>query len=220
VMVFICYREAVLEGDFDYYAGGNKVDMSPLTYGEAEPNKRIDISAPEVVAKIRARFPEFAPCAYLNGTERPDSFKWLLSMRLGTRRHTFGWVGPKMMEIVQTWYHLTSGRYMAYASPTVTRRGRSLLLLAPFDKGMRKIASRVFRSPRMLFSRLHSQSVMIIQPIDVLPDGRQNMCDGCPDVTVWNNRLVWSCRLEECLHFGQFVRTTPKSGSSTAESVH
>jgi hypothetical protein len=51
---------------------------------------------------------------------------------------------------------------------------------------------------------------MIIQPIDVLPDGRQNMCDGCPDMTVWNGRLAWSCRLEECLHFGDFVRTVRK----------
>jgi hypothetical protein len=71
----------------------------------------------------------------------------------------------------------------------------------------------------MMFNRLHSQSVMIIQPIDVLPDGRQNMCDGCPDVTVWDKRLVWSCRLEECLHFGQFVRTVPKNGGQLGESA-
>jgi hypothetical protein len=52
---------------------------------------------------------------------------------------------------------------------------------------------------------------MVIQPIDLLPDGRQNMCDGCPDMTVWNGNLAWSCRLEECLQFGQFVRTVPRS---------
>jgi hypothetical protein len=51
---------------------------------------------------------------------------------------------------------------------------------------------------------------MIIQPIDVLSDGRQNMCDGCPDMTVFKGKLAWSCRLEECLHFGDFVRTVPK----------
>jgi hypothetical protein len=56
---------------------------------------------------------------------------------------------------------------------------------------------------------------MVIQPIDVLPDGRQNMCDGCPDMTVWDGRLAWSCRLEECLHFGQFVRTVPKARRAT-----
>jgi len=43
-----------------------------------------------------------------------------------------------------------------------------------------------------------------------LPDGRQDMCDSCPDMTVWNGELAWSCRLEECIHFGQFTRTVPK----------
>lgn len=55
------------------------------------------------------------------------------------------------------------------------------------------------------------QSVTIIQPIDILPDGRQDMCDACPDLTVHNGELVWSCRLEECIHFGRFVQTLPSA---------
>jgi hypothetical protein len=38
---------------------------------------------------------------------------------------------------------------------------------------------------------------MFIQPVDCLLDGRQNMCDSCPDLTVFKDRLVYSCRLEE-----------------------
>ena len=53
---------------------------------------------------------------------------------------------------------------------------------------------------------------MIIQPADVYEDGRQDMCDGCPDLTVWNDRLVWSCRLEELERFGDFIQIVPKSG--------
>jgi hypothetical protein len=48
---------------------------------------------------------------------------------------------------------------------------------------------------------------MMIQPVDVLPDGRQDMCDACPDQTVWHDRLVWSCRLEEPMEYGDFLRT-------------
>ena len=48
-------------------------------------------------------------------------------------------------------------------------------------------------------------------PIDVLPDGRANMCDGCPDMTAWNGRLAWSCRLEECIQYGDFVRSVRKN---------
>ncbi|MDH3495548.1 MAG: radical SAM protein [Gemmatimonadota bacterium] len=210
VMVFICFRAAVLEGGFDYYAGGQRVDMGPLAYGEPIPEQRTDISAPEVVAKIRERFPDFEPCAYLNGTEKPDSFKWLLTARLGTRNRIYGYVGPKLIELAQTAHHLTTGRYLAYAAPRVLRSGRSLLWLWPLDRGVRRAAGRALRDPRIAVRRLHLQSIMVIQPIDVLPDGRQNMCDGCPDMTVWNGRLAWSCRLEECLHFGQFVRTVPR----------
>ncbi len=51
---------------------------------------------------------------------------------------------------------------------------------------------------------------MIIQPIDILEDGTQNMCDGCPDMTVLDGKLVWSCRIEEPLQYGCFVHTVPR----------
>ncbi len=210
VMVFICFRTAVPTGDFEYYAGGRQVDMGPLAYGFTPGDERTDITAPEVVAKIREEFPDFSPCAYLNGTETPDSFKWLLSLRIGTARRIYGYAGPKMVELAQTLHHLRTGRYLAYSPPSVLRRGRSMLWLWPVDRGIRMAFRRALVDPRLAFRRLHLQSIMIIQPIDVLADGRQNMCDGCPDMTVWNGRLAWSCRLEECLHFGQFVRTVPK----------
>ncbi len=209
VMVFICYREPAQPDEFDYYVGGQKVDMKPLTYEET--GQRIDISAPEVVAKIRERFPEFEPSAYLNGTERPDTFKWLLTNRLGTNKRIVGYAGPKMIELAQVYHHFRTGRYMAYAPPAVHRRGRSILWLWPFDRGIKRAFFRAVRSPSLLFRRLHFQSIMIIAPVDVLADGRQNMCDGCPDMTVWNGDLAWSCRLEECIHFGQFTRTVSKT---------
>ena len=208
VMVFICYREPAETERFEYFAGGRKVDMSPLTYENT--GQRIDISAHDVVAKIREREPDFSPAAYLNGTEQPDSFKWLLTIRMGTRKRIYGYLGRKMVELAQVWNHLRTGKYLAYAPPAVNRRGRSLLWLWPFDDGLRKTLSRVLRSPSLLFRRLHLQSIMVISPIEILADGRQNMCDGCPDMTVWDGELAWSCRLEECIHFGQFVRSVPR----------
>jgi len=49
----------------------------------------------------------------------------------------------------------------------------------------------------------------VIQPIDVLPDGRANMCDGCPDMTVHDGELAWSCRLEEKRCYGQWLTAVP-----------
>ena len=97
------------------------------------------------------------------------------------------------------------------------------MLLSPLDRGMRLAARRylgdVFRNPYRLFEGLHYQSIMIIQPVDFLADGSQNMCDGCPDITVWDGRLVWSCRLEEPIQFGGFVRTVPKMNDDEARSA-
>ncbi|MBI3193664.1 MAG: radical SAM protein [Ignavibacteriae bacterium] len=215
VMVFILYRAAVPNLPFDWYAGGKKIDMGPLVYSYIE-QKKVDLKAPEIVAKIRERFPEFTPCAYLNGTEKADSFKWLLSGRIGTREKIFGYVGPKFLEIMQTFHHLFKGRYLAYAKPQLTRLGKSMLLLFPIDKAVRKIfkqySASVMVDPFSLFKRLHYQSVMIIQPVDFMPGGGQNMCDGCPDITIYNGELVWSCRMEELKHFGCWVRTVPKDG--------
>jgi hypothetical protein len=171
------------------------------------------------VAEIRKRYPDFAPAAYLNGTEAPDSFKWLLSGRLGAKGRIDGYVGPRTMELAQSANHLLRGRYLAYTPPRALSHGRSLLGLAALDPQLRKTARRWLTACRRGCARptdrLHFQAVMIIQPIDILADGRQSMCDGCPDVTVWNGRLVWSCRLEEPVRYGNFVQTVRRDRRST-----
>ncbi len=214
VLVFIAYRAAAPRLPFEWYAGAKRVDMDKLVYFETKERKT-DIQSTDVVREIRKRFPDFAPCAYLNGTEKPDSFKWLLTGRIGTPRRIHGYVGPKFLELAQASYHLRTGRYLAYAAPSTTRRGRSMLFLSPFDAGLRRTAvsyaSLMFTRPSQIFKRLHYQSIMIIQPVDFLSDGGQNMCDGCPDMTVWDGKLVWSCRMEELKQFGCWVRTVPKA---------
>lgn len=213
VMVFILFREAVIAGPYDYYVGGQKVDMTSLVYSATSDPQR-NFTAPDVVSLLRERFPDFQPCAYLNGTEKPDSYKWLLTCRIGTKDKIYGYCGPKFMELSQSLHHLRTGRYLAYTSPRVHSRAKWMLLLSPVDTGIRETAKRYFNSlvsePWSLAKKLHLQSIMIIQPIDVLDGGHQNMCDGCPDITVWNGRLVWSCRMEELFKFGSFARTVPK----------
>jgi len=216
ILVFIAFRAAVLDKQFDYYAGAEKIDMSPIVYSTTDEQERLDILSNDIVEVIRTRYPDFEPCAYLNGTEKADSFKWLLTGRIGTKKKIHGYVGSKFMELAQTSHHLRNGRYLAYTKPKVHARGKAMLLVAPLDKGMRQIARNYLRSigknPINLFKPLHFQSIMIIQPADVLCDGSMSMCDGCPDITVWNDNLVWSCRLEEQMKFGCFVRAVPKQG--------
>ncbi|MDR3628085.1 MAG: radical SAM protein [Ignavibacteriaceae bacterium] len=208
VMVFILYR-AVNNNLVDFYLGPQKINMGELVYNE-EPVERTDIKAEEAWELIKKEYPDFDSCAYLNGSEKPDSFKWLLSGRLGVKGKIYGYMGPKAMEIIQAGHHMLFDRYLAYSEPKLTRKGRSMLLLGIFDKKLRQAAKNFLKNPFNIFRKLHYQSLMIIQPVDFLEDGRQNMCDGCPDITVWNGKLVWSCRMEEQLKYGQNVRSYPK----------
>jgi hypothetical protein len=223
VIVFIAIRAAVLESKFDYYAGADKVDMGRIVYSTPDESQRLDILSNDVVEAIRARYPDFEPSAYLNGTEKVDSFKWLLTGRIGTKKTICGYVGPKFMELAQTLNHLRKGTYLAYTSPRVQRNAKAMLLLAPFDRGLRGVARKFLRSlgknPLNLFRRLYLQSVTIIQPADVLCNGAMSMCDGCPDITVWKDELVWSCRLEEQIKFGCFVRAVPKGEARTPSDL-
>ena len=220
VMVFILFRAAVTEGNFEFVRNGKQVDGGEVVYSVDKATARLDMQAPEVVAKIRERFPDFQPSAYLGGTEKPDSFKWLFTGRFGFPGKVMGYTGPKFMEMVQTAHHLFTGKYLAYAPKATLEAGRSAMLLAPLDKGIRATAGRwlshVLRNPLDIRKKLHFQAVMMIQPIDVLPDGRANMCDGCPDVTVHEGQMVWSCRLEEYRKYGGLVQCVPKGAGSCA----
>lgn len=214
VMVFIIYRQIVPNLPMEWYAGAKKVEMGNFWYAD-QSERKIDMLSTDVLKVIKDKYPDFSPCAYLNGTEKADSYKWLLTVRVGDKKNIFGYMGKKFIELVQTQYHLWEGKYLAYASPSFTKQGKSILFLALFDKGTRDAAGRyvasLIKNPFKFFRKLHYQSVMIIQPVDFLPDGSQNMCDGCPDITVWEDKLVWSCRLEEPKKFGCFVRTVPKN---------
>ena len=212
-IVFITFRHVVPDMKFDWYAGGQKVDWQNIKY-HSDMKRKIDIKSTDVLVEIRKKFPEFIPAAYLNGTDQPDSFKWLLTERVGTKKKIFGYLGPKYLEFVMSSFHFFTGKYLSYASPKMSKFGKSIFFSSLFDKGSRKAAKKYllacFKNPLNIFRRLHLQTVLFIQPVDFAPDGEQNMCDGCPDITVWNDKLVWSCRLEEPKQFGTFLKSVPQ----------
>ncbi len=217
VVVFIAFRTTTEDGRFDYYVGNEKVETRELVYVGGRP-ERTDIRAEEIALEIQKRVPGFRPAAYLNGTESPSSFKWLMTLLLNDGEEVVGSLGPKTVELLQVAHHLWKGRYLGYTGPAAMRWGQALLPLAAVDRTLRDAARawirRALAGPRRLVAPLYVQSVMIIQPVDVLADGRASMCDGCPDMTVHDGELVWSCRLEERLRFGQWMRPVPRNGGA------
>ncbi len=216
-IVFIMYRAAQKEG-FEYFAGGQKADMDKLVYTIDAPRKT-DISARDVVEQIRKSDPLYEPCGYLNGTFDPESFKWLVGLRVGTPQRIHGYASARMMELTQAGHHVLTGRYMSYAPPVMLAAGRSALATTwTIDRGMRRATrnwlSSMVRHPVDALKKQYFQSVVCIQPIDLLEDGRDNMCDGCPDITIHEGKLVWSCRLEEYRQFGTLLQASPRAGAN------
>ncbi len=218
-MVFILFRYITPSLPYDFYAGSEKIQWDEIMY-HSDEEQVTDMMSPDVVAEIRKKFPEFSPAAYLNGTKSADQAKWLLTERIGTKDKIFGYLDAKFIEMVMTTYHYKNDRYLSYASPKTTRLGRSTMsLLWAINKSVRKSFKNYLKyiavNPLRVFKKAYIQSVMMIQPVDFLENGEQNMCDGCPDITVWKDKngkdkLVWSCRMEECMEYGDFLRTVPK----------
>ena len=213
-VVFILFRSPSLTGDYDFFANGKKVSLES-NYDDSSWGGSDLLQAKHVVAKIREVDPDFAPSAYLSGTVDPDTTKWLLAARVASKERGFGYVSPKFMEYVQQGHHLLNGTWLSYSAPKFMGRGRSTTaIFSLVDPGMRDVGKRYLRSirnhPLSIRERLYLQTFTIIQPVDIMDDGRMNMCDGCPDMTVHDGQLYWSCRLEEIKRYGCFVHAVPR----------
>jgi hypothetical protein len=222
-MVFILFRTPELAGEFEVLANGQPVDIT-RTYERPEWGGDSLLEAGQVVAKFRELDPDYQPCAYLNGDQDPNATKWLLASRMASKKQGFGYVGPKFMEAIQVGHHFFKGTWLSYTPPKSNRMGRlTMSFFSLFDGRIRAITRRylasLFKNPLSLFDRVHLQSFMIIQPIDVLEDGRTSMCDGCPDMTVHEGELYWSCRLEEIKEYGCFLQGV-KPGGCPSGQVH
>lgn len=215
-MVFILFRSVKATSSYDGYVRGEKVDVGELVYQLDAQQASRDILAQEAVDRIRRAYPEFDPCGYLNGTEDPAAFKWLVGLRIGNSRRMFGCWDSKMMERVQTLHHRWYGTYLAYSRPGLMRHARAMLPAALVNKSVARSFWSLIKSPGDWFAPLRMQTLTIIQPCDIMSDGRQSMCDGCPDILPYKGRLVWSCRVDELEKFGAFVTLAPTNQKSVS----
>ncbi|OGS12645.1 MAG: hypothetical protein A2234_08910 [Elusimicrobia bacterium RIFOXYA2_FULL_58_8] len=214
-MNFIIFRSA--QDRFEYYAGKTKISLPQTVRGPAVDGG-LDISVGDVVAEIRRDYPAYEPCAYLNAFETPDIFRWLFTIRLGTSDAIYGYLGPKVMEMAQGLYHFLAGRYLGPVDAATHAAAKWQFLAAVIDKGAARALFRYLCAgllrPVTFFRPVYMQIVTILNPAYNLPDGRQAMCDGCPDMTPWNGQLVCSCRLDELKRYGCFLSARPVSKSS------
>ncbi len=211
-LVFITYRTGITEASVAHDQAGQEVDMSQLSYTRKRFDERF-VTSPEVYQLIKDNFPEYEASGYLGGTIVHTSFKWLMGAVVGSKKKVYGSVGKRTMELAQAGHHATLGTYLAYLS--CAKVGPKVFLLSPWDKTLRQAwrnwRKDVMRHPGRLFESLYVQTIGIIQAPDLLPDGRADMCDSCPDMTVYDGKLINSCRMDEYRLFGGFLSVVERS---------
>lgn len=217
-LVFITYRTATTDTNVALNAIEQQVDLSKLSYTRESFDEKF-VTSPEVYDLLRQNFPGYEAAAYLGGSIRHDTFKWLIGAQVGSKRQVYGSVGKRTMEIAQAGHHLLQGTYLAYLSQAAV--GGKVFLLTPWDANLRqawkKRVGDALRHPLRLFEKIYVQSIGIIQAPDVLEDGRADMCDSCPDITIYEGKFINSCRMDEYRLFGGFVTVLDKDKVSPQE---
>jgi pyruvate-formate lyase-activating enzyme len=219
-LVFITYRTATTTTYAARDYADREVDFSQLSYVRDRFDEKF-VTGPEVYQMIKDTCPEYAPSGYLGGSILHTSYKWTAGAVIGSKKRVYGSTGKKTMELAQAGHHAWKGTYLAYLSSA--RVGRKVFLLSPWDATVRQAARTwlkdVARHPGRLFDRLYIQSIGIIQAPDILPDGRADMCDSCPDMTVYDGKLINSCRMDEYRLFGGFLSVVAKSQEEAPADV-
>jgi hypothetical protein len=201
----IAFRAIPLTDDIEYQARGEPVDVRRFQH-TSEDTTEIDISTDEMYSMLERHDSSYSACTYLSGTSAPETYKFLVTLQVGSAAGFYGYLGARTVECVQVAHHLFKGRYCAFLSrPKV---GRRLFMMSLVDRRVRDTARRFLKSglknPLRFFDSLYVQSISLQQPNEIV-DGQGNLCDGCLNMMMYGDRLIPSCRLDEYRLFGDAV---------------
>jgi hypothetical protein len=201
---------------WDLYVKEKKIEFQDTAFSHKKyknPTHKT-VMAWDIYEQVRKVVPQFTGNAFLGGTEVPDAPKWLFGNIIGGEKRVYGHFGPKTMELLQNGYHMVTGRFLSFLNPRLYGMGKLLFIAGIMDDHIRHTLFRfirnTLRNPIRVFEKLSTQSLLIMQPQDVLPDGRQDLCDGCPNKTYHNGNLVSACRKEEYIQFGDMISLKEK----------
>jgi hypothetical protein len=211
--IFIPVRGLYSDDPWEYIVDGKTIQIDSTAYLQERTYK--NMTALDLYTEMKKEVPDLQFSSFLGGTKLSDSPKWLFSLYLHSNSCSYGTAGPRAMEIIQSIHHLFTGRYVSFFKQAQYTMGRLAFLLGLFDRDMRnafkKYIKSLIKNPRLIFEKVYVQSLIIMQPFDILENGESDLCDGCPNKTYWNGRLVSECRMEEYLNYGTLMRFIPKS---------
>ncbi len=210
----IAFRAIPLTYGIEYQARGKPVNVRRFQH-TSEDVTEIDISTDEMFSVLERHDSSYRACIYLSGTSAPETYKFLITLQVGSAGRFYGYLGARTAECVQVAHHLFTGRYCAFLrNPMV---GRKLFIMSLVDRRVRDTAWRflksVLRNPLRFFDRLYVQSISLQQPNEIVR-GQTNLCDGCLNMMMYGDRLIPSCRLDEYRIFGDAVTPVPLADSA------
>lgn len=213
--ILIPVRTAHPEDPWHYFAGTREVNLKETPY--ASRKRYNHLTALDICRQIWKVYPGYTFHSYLGGTVVPDAPKWLFGTHIGSGKCIYGNLHKKTSEMLQAMHHLFCGTYLSITPPRVNSNARLLLPFAVFDRGIWKSFLNRWRAclknPSRIFEKISIQNIIVMQPHDYLPNGEQDECDGCPNKTFWNGRLVSECRKEDYMLYGRPIMTESRPES-------
>lgn len=217
----ISFRSLLLQKGWVYEVNGNLIDTRTFSCATADPDD-LAVSTKKMAEVMALRFPDIRPCAYLSGTTCSETEKFLIYLPFGTKKGIYGCLGAKTAELVQVFYHLAKGHYCSFHENAAP--GKKIFLLGLVDhyvrKGFRGFLGAMLRDPRTALEKIYVQCINLQQPNEIW-NGKVNLCDGCLNMMLHQDRLIHSCQLDEYRLFGgplQVRVETNASGEETREA--
>ncbi len=207
-MSFIAFRAIPIDKNIRIIVNNQTIDPKLLNNSTSQYDE-INITTEEMYEKIYEEFPDLIPSAYLNGSTKYDTFKFIIISNFGSKKTNYGVLGAKTIELAQVFYHILYGKYFAFLKKPII--GKKIFLLFFIDKRIR-VALKHFliaciKNPLEILNKVYVQSIHLQQPNEII-DGKINLCDDCVNMMVYRGNLINSCRLDEYRIYGDSFSIT------------
>lgn len=169
--------------------------LSPYDMDEDAESDAMALSSHDLYDQIQKVFPGYRFNSFLGSTAQSGVLKWAMGTHLRRTGKRIGNLGPQAIRMMQSLGRSIVGRDVSHFSPALTKRGWIALVMGLFDKETRKTIMRhvtsAIRKPLELFRTLHLQTFIVMQSIDILPEGERSNCNGCiQKTTKKTNRFI------------------------------
>ena len=162
-------------------------EMLPNTLTSDKDKLSLEILSKELKNKFKINF-----CAYL-GKIISNKKSWLFSLGFYSNGKPLGFADSNMYKSLQQRYHQRKGKYF------ITIKNKDIPLSKMWSWVFFKSGRKILMNYFSIRKKVNYQVILLIDAPDKLKEG-WDLCKGCPDCMLYNDKLVPSCLLERVKH--------------------